>query len=182
MRQNLCKRMSKSIGFSRHGCRLHCTLPLSPFVRQSAGRLAMMPKSTLKIALLESGSQCRTEQARAYTASDFICTRYTTETDFRLSFCKNHFDAVLVACDDCSEPQTRAMVAWIRSVRCSNIPLMVLCENYDEGATADTLYAGADDVQTLPIIPNVLRARLTALCSRVNIGATKRSGNDCYAD
>jgi DNA-binding response OmpR family regulator len=100
------------------------------------------------------------------------CRSFSVEDEFRASFCKDRYDAVLCVCDCFSENEARAIIGWIRSVRCSKIPVLILTDNNDEYSVAQALYAGADDVQHLPVLPAILCARLKALCSRAAIAQT----------
>lgn len=127
-----------------------------------------MPNSPIKIAILlcESGHCSQATDSSVFL--NFNCTSFDCDKDFRTSFSTDAFDAVLCLCQHSDQPDTLAIVEWIRYIQCSSIPIVVLSNNDDESAVAETLYAGADDVQTLPVIPNILNARIISLCSRAN--------------
>ncbi|MFK7890467.1 MAG: hypothetical protein AB8B63_06600 [Granulosicoccus sp.] len=94
------------------------------------------------------------------------CTQFSVERLFRNSFCKNHYDAILCSCESSLDEGPKMIVRWIRSVRCSQIPVLILADNVDELTVAEALYIGADDIQESTVFPAILNARVAGLCAR----------------
>lgn len=122
--------------------------------------------SRFSVAWLVYSQPPNTLYNRTVSLPQLDYTHFSIEKDFRRSFCKNHYDAVLCSCESSRDDGPQIIIQWIRSVRCSQIPLMILADNVDESSLAEALYIGADDVQQSAIFPSILNARVAGLCAR----------------